>query len=108
MDKDDALARDAYAAYGEVTDHKNYQGLSMPAFDDLSETIRQAWRAAARAACASGKPANWRLLFDERQRKEIEFAQVYGKDFGHGTTGHNQLLIIARLAELLDSLANHE
>lgn len=41
------LARLAYAAYGETTDYKNYQGLPMPAFDDLPVKIREAWNAAA-------------------------------------------------------------
>jgi hypothetical protein len=43
------LARAAYAAYGESTGGKNYQGLPMPAFDDLGDTIQAAWRAAAAA-----------------------------------------------------------
>jgi len=44
----DQLAREAYDAYGEVTDHKNYRGERMPAFDDLGDTIQEAWRAAVR------------------------------------------------------------
>jgi hypothetical protein len=44
----DQLAREAYDAYGAVTGHKNYQGLPMPAFDDLGEKIQEAWRAAVR------------------------------------------------------------
>jgi micrococcal nuclease len=52
---DDTLARGAYHAYGEVTDHKNYsrdahgrfQVNPMPEFDDLPEQIKSAWRAAA-------------------------------------------------------------
>lgn len=40
----DRLARTAYAAYGGTTDHKNYQGLPMPEFDDLGERIQEAWR----------------------------------------------------------------
>lgn len=48
-------------------------------------------------------PQNWRsALLDERQHKEIAFAEVYTRDFHHGTTGHNALLLIARLALLLD------
>lgn len=48
-------------------------------------------------------PQNWRTaLLDERQHKEIAFAEVYTRDFHHGTTGHNALLLIARLALLLD------
>lgn len=45
----DPYARAAYSGYGVVTDHKNYQGLPMPAFDDLGPTIQAAWRAAADA-----------------------------------------------------------
>lgn len=33
----------AYDAYGEVTDHKNYQGLPMPKWDELTDKIRAAW-----------------------------------------------------------------
>lgn len=49
----DTLARVAYHAYGQVTDHKNYQGLPMPAYDELPETIRRAWEAAASAVRAA-------------------------------------------------------
>lgn len=44
----------------------------------------------------------WRIHFDERQRKEIAFAQLYARDFHHGTSGHNDMMIIAKMAELLD------
>jgi hypothetical protein len=43
------LARRAYRAYGATTGFKNYQGLPMPEWPALPETIRAAWRAAARA-----------------------------------------------------------
>ncbi len=43
----DHLAREAYDAYGEVTDHKNYRGEPMPLWKDLGEKIQDAWRAAA-------------------------------------------------------------
>jgi hypothetical protein len=39
----------AYVAYGEVTGGKNYQGLPMPAWDELPATIQDAWVAAAQA-----------------------------------------------------------
>jgi hypothetical protein len=39
-------AREAYLAYGSVTDHKNYQGLPMPTFDNLTPKIQAAWIAA--------------------------------------------------------------
>lgn len=37
----------AYAAYGATTNHLNYQGLPMPAWDALGDTVRQAWENAA-------------------------------------------------------------
>lgn len=40
-------AKAAYARYGAVTDHKNFQGNPMPAWDDLTDTIQAAWIAAA-------------------------------------------------------------
>lgn len=43
------LAKLAYDAYGEATDHKNYQGLPMPTWDDLGDAIQGAWIAAAQA-----------------------------------------------------------
>lgn len=44
------------------------------------------------------------MLFDERQRKEIEFCKMYAKDFKHGTDGHNAKLIIAKMAIFLERL----
>lgn len=41
------LAQSAYAAYGEATDHQNYQGLPMPEWPDLGDQIHKAWIAAA-------------------------------------------------------------
>jgi hypothetical protein len=43
------LARKAYAAYGGVTNFKNYQGLPMPEFDALTPAIKAAWCAASLA-----------------------------------------------------------
>lgn len=43
----------------------------------------------------------WQSLLDERQRKEVEFALLYSSMFAHGTTGHNQLMLIAKLASVL-------
>ena len=39
---------------------------------------------------------------DERQRKEVALAELYAKEFSHGTDGHHRLLLIAKLTELLD------
>lgn len=43
------LAQTAYAAYGASTGHKNYQGLPMPAWGDLTAPIQLAWIEAAGA-----------------------------------------------------------
>ncbi len=44
----------------------------------------------------------WQKELDERQRKEIALARIYAKDFSHGTDGHNRLLLLAKLADMLD------
>lgn len=43
------LAKVAYAAYGEATGGKNYQGLPMPEWDDLGDAIQYAWVESVRA-----------------------------------------------------------
>jgi hypothetical protein len=49
------LAADTYQAYGKAVDFKNYQGLPMPEWVDLPESIRFAWIAAARFAFERGQ-----------------------------------------------------
>lgn len=44
----------------------------------------------------------WLEELDEHQRKELAFARLYADGFGHGTDGHHRLLLIAKLARLLD------
>ena len=41
------MGREAYQAYGETVGFKNYQGLAMPTFDNLTPLIRQTWINAA-------------------------------------------------------------
>lgn len=41
------LAMAAYTAYGDYVEWHNYQGLEMPAWTELGETIQGAWMAAA-------------------------------------------------------------
>ena len=48
------LAKQAYHAYGQVTDFKNYQGLPMPEWEALTDKIREAWKAAAKFAFNEG------------------------------------------------------
>lgn len=53
------LAQTAYAAYGETTGWKNFQGNPMPAWEQLGEPIQKAWIAAAQAVYSylMGPPA---------------------------------------------------
>jgi hypothetical protein len=50
----------------------------------------------------SQKANDWTQELDERQQKELKLARLYAKDFAHGTDGHHRLLLIAKLADLLD------
>ncbi|MFD7994537.1 hypothetical protein [Streptomyces mexicanus] len=43
------LAKAAYAAYAESTDNKNVRGEELPAWDDLTTPVQNAWRLAAEA-----------------------------------------------------------
>ncbi len=54
MESLDDVARAMYAAYGETTGHKNYQGNPMPEWGDLGENIQRAWLAAATVAYSWG------------------------------------------------------
>jgi hypothetical protein len=47
----------------------------------------------------------WYDNFDERQNKQIMFSRVYAADFAHGADGHNNMLIVAKMADLLDDMA---
>jgi hypothetical protein len=47
----------------------------------------------------------WTDALDERQQKELDFARLYATHYAHGTDGHSRLMLIARLAELLDAQA---
>jgi hypothetical protein len=44
----------------------------------------------------------WQARFDERANKQISFARVYAKEYHHGADGHNNMMIIAQMADLLD------
>lgn len=49
------------------------------------------------------KKGDWVDLLDEREDKEIDFSLLYSRDFAHGTAGHNRLMLVAKLARLLDT-----
>jgi hypothetical protein len=44
---------------------------------------------------------DWLNQLDERQRKEVALACTYRDHYAHGTDGHNRLLLIAKLFDLL-------
>ena len=46
---------------------------------------------------------NWRKWLTTREINEVAMAQIYVNDFSHGTTGHNRIVLIAKLAALLDA-----
>ena len=46
----------------------------------------------------------WKARFTERELKEIEFSVLYDRDFAHDTEGRNAKIVIAKMAELLDSI----
>lgn len=41
------LANEAYIVYGQSVDNKNYQGLPMPTWENLPDSIKRAWIATA-------------------------------------------------------------
>lgn len=45
----------------------------------------------------------WLRDFTDRERDEIKFAQVYAIQFAHGTDGHSRLILIAKLADKLNT-----
>lgn len=50
------IARSAYKAYGAKAGWKNYQGLPMPQWEDLTSRIQDCWEAAVRQTgfCLTG------------------------------------------------------
>lgn len=44
--------------------------------------------------------------FDDRQMKQIEFSQIYAKQFHHGADGHNNMMIIGKLIDVIKELVN--
>jgi hypothetical protein len=46
---------------------------------------------------------DWRSNFDERELKEITLCRHYYQQLGHGTTGHNRMVIIAKMVSILNN-----
>lgn len=81
-----------YESYGRVTGFKNFQGNPMPEWDDLTDTIKSAWAAAADACLDYAR-------IEGREHAQIRHAIEYSKQFQDaGIPGHGQFLLIAKLA----------
>lgn len=92
------VAKDAYAAYGQVTDFMNFQGNPMPTWEELPEKIQLAWQAAATTAGLN----MGNMLFDTREMKQISHAIHYADQYAEaGVPGHGQFMLIAKLARRL-------
>ncbi len=49
------------------------------------------------------KPEQWEVVFDERQRALIHSCRQYATDGAPGLPGHQLMLIVAKMAALLDA-----
>lgn len=68
------LAVAAYAAYGAAVNGANYQGLPLPPFAALSETVQDGWRAAARAVAEATADTMTRAFTEAVTRAVAEVA----------------------------------
>lgn len=46
----------------------------------------------------------WFKGLSEREQNEVNFCMVYSEQFSHGTDGHTRLLMVAKLAKMLDEM----
>jgi hypothetical protein len=87
---------DLYAVYGSVTDFKNYQGLPMPLWSNLTPKIQEAWNAVADAKEST------KVDLEIREMRQIQHALIYEGQFQDaGVPGHGQFILIAKLAKAL-------
>jgi hypothetical protein len=109
----------AYAAYGAATDHLNYQGLPMPAWTELGDTIQRAWENAAAAVDGSSEIqrltaernrmarelADLRDVHDALRERHAEFAETCGV---HSADRAAEQVAAALLVERLENLDTGE
>lgn len=50
----------------------------------------------------SAKEPEWLSLLTDREKDEVKLAQLYAKEFNHGTDGHNRLILIAKLVDIIN------
>lgn len=49
-------------------------------------------------------PKTWLETLDAREQTEVDFARLYAAQYAHGSPGHMHLMVIAKLATMLDRL----
>lgn len=52
----------------------------------------------------SDQTPEWFKGLSEREQNEVNFCMVYSEQFAHGTDGHTRMLIVAKLAKMLDEM----
>lgn len=98
------LGEIAFDAYTESKKGTTFDGRPIPKWEDLGESVRNAWESAGGAANkANAKELLLSEYFTPRELKEIHFSQTYAEAYNHGTDGHNAKIIIAKLTYLLSS-----
>lgn len=89
------IAFETYVEAGGIT----YDGKPIPGWDAVSEKVRRGWSAAASSVLAAADVAG--LPVTVREVAEIKHAIFYAKECNHGTAGHDQIMLIAKLSEYL-------
>lgn len=90
-------AQRAYEAYFEDAEGKTFDGRPMPAWGDLGEAVQRHWAAAA-AALDSSFP---RPELDPREAAQVRHALDYENHVTAFLSGHNQYMLVAKLARAL-------
>lgn len=86
--------KELYQVYGDMVDFKNFQGNPMPEWEALPPKIQEAWDTVAAHIPDLG--------LTDREWAQINHADTYSKLYSDaGAPGHNQYLLIAKLASAL-------
>jgi hypothetical protein len=105
MNTNKTLGQIAFEVYREAVDKLTYDNKKIPEWDGVTPNVQQGWEQAAvaieSAVMEIVHPLQWRQKFDARQQKLIAHAETYSKD-PFGVDGHNALMVIAKLAGILD------
>lgn len=73
---------------------------TVPSWSELVQSTQEEFETIARDT--RFKP--WLQRLDNRQQEQIRFSRVYANNFHHGADGHNSMMIIAKLADMLDEV----